>query len=1398
MDYLVPLWVRQYLTQRQRRGTSEIPEDVADHLLAICAEALQDRGKWIVQYHLGTATLTMHVLSQKLNSPFIDYPDPATLSHPRTHSIHQSFTAILRQRSASSTSSTPRSKFPFGSNVTTFRKLAAMDLDPLNSQEIVRLAIYVMKRSTLEFVDPLTSEQVHTEGERKNYLFRAGGANNNTPYNSKTGGLTAASEVYLCKEFNIGQSVLHNPTAPVSHAVQSVLDLSMFCARACGLRSKNEPPPSATGSSYPLTAAASMAGAKWLAKLGQVMFGGPCSQAGHNHHRRTRASLELLERQNIELGHKILEEQKQAGLLDPKSGQSTIRRPSVVQAALTPPDTRMTQQQEGRNKDLESSQSSSDFVPLSSLSQSTSASTLSTASGASSVSGGPGLEKWCRHCSRAMSCLVLAKLQETLGGKLEDVGFDDSGFAGTSALSNSGFELLNEFSRSSSSSSLSKVEMPSQSSSSMASSFMDASAMSTSSSSGRLRSYRDPRPHLERKSELLNRTGSATGSAEPPSSPFILFDRSHVLDDNERPSSIPSPLLEPSERPSSLSLSLADAFGTEMATGVHGRAIQPQMNSDVLSEQQQSEEEGSPIEFRKFARSKSNVQDTDLDMVSRRLDSDSKPRSTHSADDSHPLQRKPHNQHRRTVSTSSREEWERMVVEPQKTRLELDLEQAVADSTPVMSSSATADASNTAPGEASSLQETSTVRREAIVDDREELRPKDPIAEPAVLLGLGLGQELLDSAQSSSPEEPEHDRSQVTPTSAEEGGKENDDEESPANAVAVAKSPLPSSKNNSPSAFAGSSPVSPRVASRPAEPILSQDGDHDEKEAVLPQNNSNVVAGDNSEDRAEVTQGKQENERKLAGSPSSSTSSPSSLSSSSSSSSSDSDSSASSIRSATQPNSPVSDQEAADDDDLQENSLGSDLDPLSRPHTPGEYPPSLQTSRLPQRKEEEEEENADEDREGDDDVNENEDEIADDEDNASAKVAGSLEIPTAPEHRPFYALGLHGQASTDTYAREIEESIKRKTPPQDSGRTSRRGSEESGNTDKALSSSPTVGSNDETAVADEQDGGTVDVTKGNTTSEAQKEKDEGESLTEVKEASENKDASPTVAEKEVLVLKKPATGASTEEKSATEESPSEVATEAAVQEKNQRLETDHDHSSPKQEPSPSSSTDENDHHLQSSISTLSSPASEDPSRSSSIGPTGDENRENDSDHSADELADEDEDEDEDDDDDEEHELNSGHEGDGFVSDLSSTAMASSSSLLSSSSSLHDATDPNAKISNVDDQKRQKLQQQRRKKRLLVDDAKRKQEQLDKIKAQLELKTLGKIRQQVSFWEEKGVLEQKVVGVVEVEDEPTEEPSAQPKQSKDDPSLQEETRNGNVDRKADKVPSSAPPTSPQRN
>ncbi|KAG0050919.1 hypothetical protein BGZ83_004283, partial [Gryganskiella cystojenkinii] len=1030
MDYLLPLWLRQYLTQRQRRGTSEIPEDIADHLLAICAEALQDR-------------------------------DPATLSHPRTHSIHQSFTAILYRKPSrtSTSSSTSRSKFPFGASVSVFRRLLASDLDPLNSQEIVRLAIYVMKRSTLEFADPLTSERVHTEGERKSAVFTSISSRNQqtgTTASTKTG-LMAASEVYLCQDFNIGQAVLHNPSYPLSRANKSVVALALFCARASGLRSKSaEKPGSTTLAGYPLTALASMAGAKWLAKLGQVMFGGPCAQQGHSHHRRTRASLELLERQNIELGQKILAEQQlQQQKLDPNEQG---RRGSVVRAALTPSETDKT-------RDLSASSSTSDFVPLSSirsssgsLSHSTSISNISTTTNSSSVSNsGPALDRWCRHCSRAMSCLVLAQLQESLG--VDDIAFDDSGFAGL-VLSNSGFELMNSSSRSSSSSSLNRMlDSPSRTSSMGSSGFLGSSE----SSLGRTTNgYRDPRPHLLHKSDLSKQELEGGGHQTPlenrTGSPFIVFDRSHEQDENKPPSSIPSPLLTPSATgsASALTQSLADAFGTEMAHGSKGRAIQPKSNN------YNNLKNDLPSAFEQ-ANSVSDAGRHPLEQTYKRQTSTSSS----------------------IRSSNSRRTWEERVVEPKKTKLELDLAEAAADMSPVLVGEDPLQVSTTtAESRPAPNIEPSAVTRK-IVGQTKTTSPSESISSassnsppsfsasaskkkraakavtatasasaatvlagmkdqnsPTTFVGLGLDPSLSSSSSYSSSAFPPATDQVISPSA----------EASLSSLDSSLDAPRTTEEEESPSSRFSPEPKSVPVPVPQPPPSNSSDDDRTNSNGPLEeikggeekdQNNSHTKGFESKID-ADVSDREREakkienNVSSQIGTPSSSPSSASSASSSSSSSSGSPSSSASSIRSASVPTSPVQQEQESD---------SSILSPESRPHTPGEYPASpliqpLSHSHLSKDVEEE-----DDDIVGDAHLDSStldtgfaiHDEPVVSPDAAIAS-ASSPSTPSFPEHHPFYAVGIHGQASTDSYAREIEESIKRKTPPQDTG--SRRGSTE--------------------------------------------------------------------------------------------------------------------------------------------------------------------------------------------------------------------------------------------------------------------------------------------------------------------------------------------------------------------
>ncbi|KAF9911284.1 hypothetical protein EC991_004182 [Linnemannia zychae] len=278
MEYLMPLWLRQYITQRQKRGTS----------------------------------------------------DPATLIEPRTISVQQSFYKILHpsyRSHAPSSSSTRTSKFPFSSTPSMFLAIGPRDLDTLNSQEIIRLAVYVMKRSTVELADPVLCEKIHTEGEKKRSAAGAAGESlkrgassgsgrKGAPAASTNSNITASS-IYLTKDFDIGNSVLHHRSKRPSRSLESVLSIATFCARA-SRPSASQEARRASGSSSSggsdhghggassdslrggsggisrRTAGAGMVGARWLAKLGQVVFGGPCAHAGHSHHRRTKTSLEPL------------------------------------------------------------------------------------------------------------------------------------------------------------------------------------------------------------------------------------------------------------------------------------------------------------------------------------------------------------------------------------------------------------------------------------------------------------------------------------------------------------------------------------------------------------------------------------------------------------------------------------------------------------------------------------------------------------------------------------------------------------------------------------------------------------------------------------------------------------------------------------------------------------------------------------------------------------------------------------------------------------------------------------------------------------------------------------------------------------------------------------------------
>ncbi|KAF9579662.1 hypothetical protein BGW38_003990, partial [Lunasporangiospora selenospora] len=346
---------------------------------------------------------------------------PTTLAEPRRRSINQSFLHLHHQHtlflstsrastrsppSSSPTSSSPprTHRISFTDASVVFQQLNIQDFDRLNAQEIIRLCLYVAKRSPLDFADPITCECVHTEGERSKHSSQS----RSNDDSKETSAVLSAADIYLSQHMNIGQCVLDNAAYPLSRSAQSLLTMAIFCARASGLQLPAHLNPengasdltsdyrttkfssahhTETSSSVTTVSEASVSGARWLAKLGQVMFGGPCSHAGHSHHRRTRAKLGVLERQNMELGRTILTEGQDYPPLQNKlwkrtsvsSFASSMRLPSS--GASSSPQQRQDEYQQQLS------------------------------------------DKWCQHCSRAMACLVVASVKESSvqnGSKLEE------------------------------------------------------------------------------------------------------------------------------------------------------------------------------------------------------------------------------------------------------------------------------------------------------------------------------------------------------------------------------------------------------------------------------------------------------------------------------------------------------------------------------------------------------------------------------------------------------------------------------------------------------------------------------------------------------------------------------------------------------------------------------------------------------------------------------------------------------------------------------------------------------------------------------------------------------------------------------------------------------------------
>ncbi|KAG0367919.1 hypothetical protein BGX24_003035, partial [Mortierella sp. AD032] len=345
------------------------------------------------------------------------------------------------------------------------------------------------------------------------------------------------SSVYLTKDFDIGNSVLHHRSKRPSKPMESVLSIATFCARASRPSTSQEARrtsgSSGSGSEHGRddsnnslrsggrgdnaqhqqtagAGASGMVGAKWLAKMGQVVFGGPCAQAGHPHHRRTRTSLEPL--------------------------------------------------------------------------NSTSNSSNTTANNKKSKDGSsaPKTEKLCKHCSGAMTCLAISILREassssssstnnalsssTVGGG-KGVGGDpknttsavgrvvpDSGFESGA----SGFELLDAQSddvASDGTSSTTSLSPPVTATRQLHDSSLTGagsprhgqSSFNSSGGSGKAapRMNEDYRPRLELKNKTQirprqegdsstgatsNMSPSSTAGGGPEGSSFIVFDRSHLGD----------------------------------------------------------------------------------------------------------------------------------------------------------------------------------------------------------------------------------------------------------------------------------------------------------------------------------------------------------------------------------------------------------------------------------------------------------------------------------------------------------------------------------------------------------------------------------------------------------------------------------------------------------------------------------------------------------------------------------------------------------------------------------------------------------------------------------------------------------------------------------------------------
>ncbi|KAF9424656.1 hypothetical protein BGZ94_007995, partial [Podila epigama] len=1239
---------------------------------------------------------------------------PASLAHPRFHSIQQSLTIIAQQRTSttilpsssssssssvsvsvssvlsrassktlgrSNTTKNSRSKLSFTSTTSVFRKVTHQDLSLLNSQEIVRLAIYIMKHSDLDYADPLTCERVHTAGEDY-YTKRNNNNNNNAEHKQQpTTTMSAAAEIYFSETFHIGQSVLHNPEYPLKRPLESTIAIATFCAKASGgLRTKSSYAQPAPQRTTPNSIASSRAGAKWLARLGQIIFGGPCSHAGHPHHRRTRASLDLLEHQNIELGKHILVEEQRRRQEIVTSRRHTLHFATSSNKRSSPPSNNESFGVVSPFTPHSGSQSpiAADFYPLSQSellaardstpTTSDSTSTLST----TGTSRRSAIDKWCKHCSRAVACLVLVAAQEAriraakqqqqddqqqqqqqqLGDDGDEYVLDDSGFDADV----SGFEPLDTpLSSSASSPQTLSPSSPSFSLSPGSGNDFGSDDNNNNNNNRRSTMHFDTRPRLKSKSDIDN-----DGRVE---SPYIFFDHSHE---------IRNPSLDTKakiNRQSSLKDSVADALDakTTITGPTHHAHLEVGHGQGTTAKNHKSNNNSNNNNSGSHT---SSSLGSDVELVSR-------------VTSPHPLSLQ-NASSRPSIPTGAR-----MMSSPpfspssplsspcSMTLLERDLAEAIATTAP-----------NILPPSSSTTS----------------------------------------SPSSSSFLPPYHHHhhhlANTINTNHHSNVNENDHEICNNNnnifgrrlsASDIGLQPKPNldsiresiSRSNSSSSSLSSSSSSSSLSSSPSS-----------------------VSDPPSQDEA------------LSSSPSSSSSSPL-------------------VRDRQDPTR-VKDDSKNDSGNDSDNQVGDgsltvkhELEQLEK------SPPTAFDNNV----------NAPDDRtqSQDNDQDNDQDQEQDQE-----------------RHHPFYALGIHSQTPVDEYAIEISESIQRAASQNESGSDS-----ETADNNEAASPKLSLDNGDNTLHQEEQQqlqqqqdimeesvqnlyerGYTSDNNDSSNDDDDNDDRESGQDSDKESENEEDNDDDDDVSslisesssnqdmhnqEKGNHILRQVDSENDDDEDNKINDENESEDNKDKDKGKDEDSEMDNEKDSEKDDDSDYIETKDAEtiENKDSPVSTKSFPSSTNHALSeafstststssltedSYLDPNGS------SGHSSDLDFDLDDDVNNDDGGARDHSI-AGQEG---TLESNYGSPSSVTPLLSPSSSSSSSSPPSSSTSSLTLKQKQQQLLQRRRRQQLVDDAKRKQEQLDRIRAQLELKALGKIRQQVSFWEEKGVLEQKVVSVEEVE------------------------------------------------